>query len=151
MSGQSSGFVLDLSCALPAPPELVFEKLTVEAELTRWWGPRGFTTPSAAVDLRVGGGYRFAMQPPDGDVFHLSGRYLEVDPPQRLAYTFIWEEPTPDDRETVVVLTLRSSGTGTEVGLTQGQFATEERLELHRAGWSESFERLRDLLAGAQV
>lgn len=149
MSGQSSGFVLDLSCALPAPPELVFEKLTVEAELTRWWGPRGFTTPSAAVDLRVGGSYRFAMQPPDGDVFHLSGRYLEVDPPQRLAYTFTWEEPTPDDRETVVVLTLRSSGTGTEVGLTQGQFATEERLELHRAGWSESFERLRDLLAGA--
>ena len=148
MSGQSRGFVLDLSCALPAPPERVFEALTAEAELTRWWGPHGFTTPSAAVDVRVGGRYRFAMQPPDGAVFHLSGQFLEVDPPRRLAYTFAWEEPTPDDRETVVVLTLRSSGTGTEVSLTQGDFATEERLELHRAGWSDSFERLRDLLVG---
>lgn len=147
MSGQSRGFVLDLSCALPAPPELVFEKLTAEEELTRWWGPHGFTTPSASVDLRVGGRYRFAMQPPDGVVFHLSGQFLEVDPPQRLSYTFAWEEPTPDDRETVVVLTLRSAGTGTEVTLTQGDFATEERRELHRAGWSDSFERLRDLLA----
>lgn len=149
MSGQSRGLGLELSCALPAAPVLVFEKLTAEAGLTRWWGPRGFTTPSAAVDLRVGGSYRLAMQPPDGDVFHLSGHFLEVDPPHRLAYTFTWEEPTPDDRETVVVLTLRSSGRATEVTLTQGEFATEERRELHRAGWSESFERLRSLLVGS--
>ena len=148
MSGQSRGFVLELRCALPAPPGLVFAKLTDPAELPHWWGPRGFTTPSAEVDLRVGGRYRLAMQPPEGDVFHLSGEFLEVDPPQRLAYTFTWEEPTPDDRETVVVLTLRASGTGTEATLTQGEFATEERLELHRAGWSDSLERLHDLLVG---
>jgi uncharacterized protein YndB with AHSA1/START domain len=146
MSGEPGGFVLELRCVLSASPERVFALLTEPAELPAWWGPHGFTTPVAEVDLRVGGSYRLAMQPPEGDVFHLSGEFLEVDPPQRLAYTFTWEEPTPDDRETVVVLTLRDSGTGTEATLTQGEFATEERLELHRAGWSDSFERLRDLL-----
>ncbi len=146
MSGESGGFVLELRCVLSAPRERVFALLTEPAELPAWWGPHGFAIPSVEVDLRPGGRYRFVMQPPAGDAFHLSGEFLEVDPPQRLAYTFTWEEPTPDDRETVVVLTLRDSGTGTEVTLTQGEFATEERLELHRAGWSDSFEKLRELV-----
>ena len=53
------------------------------------------------------------MQPPDGDVFHLSGVFREVDPPVRLAYTFRWEEPDPDDRETMVTLSLRDLGEST--------------------------------------
>jgi hypothetical protein len=28
------------------------------------------------------------------------------------------------------------------VKLTQGEFATQERLDLHDGGWSESFEKL---------
>jgi hypothetical protein len=49
----------------------------------------------------------------------------------------------PDDRETVVELSLESRGaTTTVLTLTQGEFATEERLELHRSGWADSFERL---------
>jgi uncharacterized protein YndB with AHSA1/START domain len=66
--------------------------------------------------------------------------------PERLSYTFRWEEPTPDDRETVVRLTLRSLGEATQVSLSQGKFATEERLELHRSGWTDSFEKLQAVL-----
>ena len=47
------------------------------------------------LDLSVGGGYRFTMQPPDGDPFRLSGEFHEIAPPSRLVYTFRWEEPDP--------------------------------------------------------
>jgi Activator of Hsp90 ATPase homolog 1-like protein len=67
-------------------------------------GPHGYTTPEIDLDLRVGGGYRFTMQPPDGDRFHLAGEFLKIEPPSRLVYTFRWEEPDPDDRETVVTI-----------------------------------------------
>jgi uncharacterized protein YndB with AHSA1/START domain len=87
---------------LPAPRPLVFKACTEPDELTKWWGPRGFTAPSVEVDLGVGSSYRIAMQPPDGDVFYLSGEFREVDPPAHLAYTFRWEDPDPDDQETVV-------------------------------------------------
>ena len=50
--------------------------LTEPAESARWWGPHGFTTPEIALDLSVGGDYRFAMQSLDGDLFHLSGEFL---------------------------------------------------------------------------
>ena len=87
------------------------------------------------------------MQPPDGDLFYLSGEFREVDPPRRLAYTFRWEEPDPDDRETVVTLAFRELGESTELTLDQGPFATAARYELHRAGWSDSLERLADALS----
>jgi uncharacterized protein YndB with AHSA1/START domain len=103
--------------------------------------------PAVELDLRAGGRYRFTMQPPDGEVFHVSGEYREVAPPSRLVCTFRWDEPTPDDRETVVVLALRARDDGTDLGLRQGDFATEERLELHRGGWTDSLDRLAALLA----
>lgn len=86
------------------------------------------------------------MQPPDGDLFHLSGEFLEIDPPNRLIFTFRWEEPDPDDRETVVMLSLDAVGDATEVLLSQGEFATKARLALHRSGWTDSFEKLRELI-----
>ncbi len=143
-----SGF-LELRRELEAPPERVFRALTEPAEIQIWWGPHGFTTPDIELDLRVGGRYRFTMQPPDGEPFHLSGEFLEIDPPGRLAYTFGWDEPDPDDRETTVTLCLDAVGTSTEVSLVQGEFATKERVALHRDGWSDSFERLRELITRA--
>ena len=142
MSWRAGPFDLRLRRLLPAPRERVFAALTRPEDLARWWGPRQFTTPEIELDLRAGGRYRFTMQPPEGDRFHLSGEFLEIDPPWRLVYTFAWEEPAPDDRETVVDLSLASTGTGTRLALSQGPFLTEERLALHRDGWSDSFEKL---------
>lgn len=147
MSGGQGGLALELRCALDAPRERIFTALTEPAELVKWWGPSGFTTPEIEVDLRVGGGYRFGMQPPDGELFYLAGEFLEVEPPGRLAYTFRWEEPDPDDRETVVGLILEAPlAHTTELLLWQGQFATGARLALHRAGWTDSLARLSALI-----
>jgi uncharacterized protein YndB with AHSA1/START domain len=87
------------------------------------------------------------MQPPDGEPFHLRGRFREVDPPRRLVYTFEWEDPDPDDRETVVTLSFLDEGEGTRLVLDQAPFATEARRALHMTGWTETFERLEQFLA----
>jgi uncharacterized protein YndB with AHSA1/START domain len=138
----SAGLILHLERVLPAPRPLVFRACTESAELAKWWGPRGFTTPKIEIDVRVGGRYRFAMQPPEGELFYLTGEFREVDPPSRIAYTFRWEDPDPDDRETVVTLTFRELGESTELTLDQGPFATQGRYELHRDGWTDGLERL---------
>lgn len=82
------------------------------------------------------------MQPPDGELFHLRGEYRAIDPPRRLVYTFEWEEPHPDDQETVVTLSFAEWDGGTRVTLDQRPFATEARRALHEAGWTDGFERL---------
>jgi uncharacterized protein YndB with AHSA1/START domain len=142
----TAGFTLRLVRVLDAPLERVFAAMTEPTELAEWWGPHGFRTPEIDMELRAGGSYRFTMQPPDGEAFHLSGEFLEVRRPDGLSFTFRWEEPDPDDCETVVVLSLESVGGATTVSLAQGEFTTESRLDLHRSGWADSFERLEVLL-----
>ena len=82
------------------------------------------------------------MQPPDGEAFDLRGEYSEVDPPRHLAYTFLYDEPDPDDQETVVTLSFLEHPEGTELVLDQRPFATQARLALHETGWTETLDRL---------
>jgi uncharacterized protein YndB with AHSA1/START domain len=146
VDGEPDRLILELKCRLDAAREQVFSALTEPSALAKWWGPAGFTTPEIELDLSVGGGYRLGMQPPDGELFHLAGEFLEIDPPSLVVYTFRWEEPDPDDQETVVRLSLDTMGDATEVSLSQGEFATESRLALHRDGWTDSFVKLRQLI-----
>jgi uncharacterized protein YndB with AHSA1/START domain len=146
-NGGSAELNVELMVLLSATRESVWRALTEPEELAKWWGPKGFTIPNIELDLRVGGGYRFTMQPPEGDSFHLYGEFTEVEPPARLAYTFVWDPPDPDDRETVARLALDDLGDSTELSLVQGPFATDERLALHRDGWSEGLEKLAELLS----
>ncbi|WP_369175459.1 SRPBCC domain-containing protein [Streptomyces sp. R28] len=144
------GLRLHLQRVLRAPRSLVFRALTEPEELAKWWGPDGFATPSAESDLRPGGSYRIAMQPPEGDLFYLVGEFLEVEPPERLSYTFRWEDPDPEDRETMVTLSLRDiGGTATELVFTQGDFATERRRALHEEGWTQGLGKLEELVSPA--
>lgn len=129
----------------------MFKALIEPDELARWWGPKGFTAPSIELEPHVGGSYRITMQPPEGELFHLSGEFRELDAPARLTYTFRWEEPTPDDRETVATLSLRDLGGSTALSIDQGAFVTEERRALHERGWTDSLDRLQELISGREL
>jgi uncharacterized protein YndB with AHSA1/START domain len=147
MASESGRLMLHLQTVVPAPSARVFTALIDREDLARWWGPAGFVTPAIELDPRERGTYRFGMQPPEGELFYLTGEFIEFDPPHRLAYTFRWEDPDPDDVETVATLTLRDLGGSTELVLEQGPFATEPRRALHEAGWTDGFEKIRRLLS----
>jgi uncharacterized protein YndB with AHSA1/START domain len=148
MAAQPAELTLEMTRVLPAALAVVFGAFSDANELAKWWGPQGFTTPSLEFDPRVGESYRIEMQPPEGDPFHLTGEFREVDPPARLVFTFAWEPPDPDDVESQVSLAFRSLGGSTEVALTQGPFKTEERRTLHRDGWTDALDKLEALVAG---
>jgi uncharacterized protein YndB with AHSA1/START domain len=147
MTAQSGGLTLEIKRVFAAAPPVVFSAFSTPDELAKWWGPEGFTVPSLDFNPGVGESYRIEMQPPDGDPFYLTGKFREVDPPARLAFTFIWEDPDPDDIETLVELSFRDLGGATEVVLTQASFKAEARRELHRNGWTDSFNKLETLIS----
>src|SRR5215211_9132764 len=142
MTRQSDALILALTRVLHASPSVVFAAFSDANQLANWWGPKGFVVRSLDFDPRVGDRYRIEMQPSAGDPFFLTGEFREVDPPIHLAYTFVWEDPDPDDVETLVELSFRDLGESTEVTMTQAPFKTEARRELHRGGWTDSFDKL---------
>jgi len=147
MEARSDEHVLAMERVLPAPRPSVFTAFTDPNKLRRWWGPEGFTVASLRFQAQVGEDYRIEMQPPEGDAFYLTGEFREVDAPSRLAYTFVWEPPDPDDVETLVALSFADLGVSTGVAFTQGPFKAEARLGLHRDGWTDSFDKLERLLS----
>ncbi len=142
MGGQSDGFTLAMERVFPAGRAVVFRAVVDPHQFAEWFGPKGYTVSSVEFGPRVGERYRIEMQPPDGEHFYVTGEVCEAEPPSRLAFTFVYEEPNPDDVETRVGLSFLDLGESTEVELTQGLFKTEERRALHHDGWSDSFDKL---------
>ena len=144
MGGQSDGFTLAMKREFRAGRAIVVRAFVDPHQFAEWFGPKGYTVSSVKFNPRVGGGYRIEVQPPDGEHFYVTGEVCEVDPPRRLAFTFVYEEPTPDDLETQVGRWFLDLGESTEVDFTQGLFKTEERRALHHAGWADSFDNSSD-------
>jgi uncharacterized protein YndB with AHSA1/START domain/pimeloyl-ACP methyl ester carboxylesterase len=144
---QHSEWALEIDRKMPAAPEAVFAAFTDPEMLARWWGPAGFEIPHAEVEARPGSRYRIEMLPPEGDSFFLSGTFRRVDPLELLIFTFAWEQPDPDDVDNLVELSFLDLGGSTRVSLRQSPFKTEARWALHREGWTDSFDKLQDLLS----
>ena len=73
-----------LSRVFEAPRELVFAAWTKAEHLTKWFGPKGFTTKTHECDLRIGGRWRFDMIAPDGKVWDNRIVFLEIKAPELL-------------------------------------------------------------------
>jgi uncharacterized protein YndB with AHSA1/START domain len=138
----SEELVLELTRTMPAPRGVVYAAFRDSEHLAQWWGPEGFTIPKADFSTITGEPYRITMQPPEGDAFFLHGVFRTVHPPERLAFTWVWDPPDPDDVETLADLSFEDQGDATELSLWLGVFRTEERLEIHRHGWTDTLNRL---------
>ncbi len=82
--------VLRLSRRLKAPREAVFRAFTDPVELAKWFGPEGVSARQVEIDLRPGGRYSLEMFETDGSIHALSGVYREIQPPEKLTFTWIW-------------------------------------------------------------
>ena len=102
-----------LSRGLSAAPERVFEAFTEVRHLSRWGGPDGFTTTTAAFEFRVGGEWEFVMHGPDGTDYQEWITWTEIVPPERIALRHGESRDDPNAFESV--LTLIPEGAATRV------------------------------------
>jgi uncharacterized protein YndB with AHSA1/START domain len=74
-----------------APRDLVWKAFTDPEIVPRWWGPHGTTTRVVQMDVRPGGIWRFVSSAPDRDDVSFHGEYLEIEPPERFTWTFLFD------------------------------------------------------------
>jgi uncharacterized protein YndB with AHSA1/START domain len=130
-----------------APRNLVFKAWTAPEHMVRWLGPHNFTAPSCKMDFRPGGAYRACICAPDGKEYWMRGIYREIVEPERLIFTFSWEEDGERGRETMITITFGEQGDKTRMTFRQAFFETVENRDSHHGGWTECFERLAQFLA----
>jgi uncharacterized protein YndB with AHSA1/START domain len=83
---------LTITRIFDAPRELVFKAWSEPDRAVRWWGPQGFTTAHHEIDFRPGGAYRVCMRSPESSEHWQRGVCREVVEPERLVFTFAWED-----------------------------------------------------------
>jgi uncharacterized protein YndB with AHSA1/START domain len=141
---EMSDITTTLSKRLDASPEAVFDAWTDPEGMGAWFSP--MTTASVPkLDLRVGGDFQIDMHGEDMDFVH-TGRYLEIDRPRKLAFT--WISGGTQDQETVVTLNLEADGDGTLLTLTHERFPNTESRDNHAKGWAAIMEKFVGVCAG---
>jgi uncharacterized protein YndB with AHSA1/START domain len=138
--------VLRVERTFNAPAQAVFDAWTSPEVMRRWWhAGADWETPLAEVDLRVGGSLRVTMRTPDGQEYSGGGEYTEVQPPERLAFTWTWaEESSP---RTLVEVEFNEEDGATTVVLTHSGLSGEESKQGHAEGWRECLDNLGRALA----
>jgi uncharacterized protein YndB with AHSA1/START domain len=138
-----SGETLLIERTFQAPAERVFDAWTSEEVMRRWFhGEHAWQTPVAQVDLRLGGNVRVVMRDPDkGAEYGGGGHYTEIDPPNRLVFTWTWDSDD-DSRETLIELDFEEVDGVTTVRLTHNNLRDQESVLSHESGWTACLDNL---------
>jgi uncharacterized protein YndB with AHSA1/START domain len=151
MAVYSDGTDLVFERTFDAPRELVWKAFTDPELIQRWWGPRGTTTTVAEMDVRPGGKWRYVSRAPDRDEVSFHGEYLEVDPPNRFKWTFLFAVEGLGDQGGPETFIFEDVDGKTKVTST-GHFGSVEEIEAALAtgmiaGAVDSWDRLEAMLA----
>ncbi len=145
-SEQSDSEPLRIERTFAAPIEAVFDAWTSVDVLRRWWpAGRDWETVVAEADVRVGGRLRLLVRTPHGETYGGEGHYTQVRPPERLAFTWRWNDPAGLPSQLVdIAFADNADGTTTVVLINSG--ITDRDRSDHGRGWALSLDHLDELL-----
>ena len=141
---------VEVTRLLDAPREVVWGAWTTPRLFARWFFTPPFSTPESTVHMDVRPGGRWgATQVSETDDVELPflGSYREVEPPERLVFTFEDPADRADPNVEVVTVTLLERGAQTQMTLHQVGHLPAEQYGMMREGYSRFFDNLAELLA----
>jgi uncharacterized protein YndB with AHSA1/START domain len=139
---------LTMERTFKASADRVFDAFTSEEVMRRWWhASPDWETPEATVDLRVGGEMRVVMRNPDAQKdYGGGGTYTEIDPPRKLAFTWLWDDD-PDQVEQLIEITFTETDGVTTMIFVHRNLWDDEAVSSHEDGWTKAFDNLESELA----
>lgn len=142
---------LQMRRTFDAPRTLVWRAWSRPEILVLWMGPVEWPAVSATADFRVGGAWRICLRSPEtGQDLWQGGTYREIVEPERLVFSFRWDESHEDGPpvDTLVTVVLSETDDGrTVMDFTHAGLKSEQSLTGHRHGWTSTAERLEAWLA----
>jgi len=142
--------VLVITRVFDAPRELVFKAWTDPSHAKCWWGPRDYPVTHLEMDVRPGGPWRGCLRSTEsGRELWQGGVFREVVAPERVVFTFAWDEAGERGLETLVSVTFAEQDGKTRMTFRQAPFQSVAERDGHRGGWTSSFDRLDAHLHGS--
>jgi uncharacterized protein YndB with AHSA1/START domain len=136
------GQSLTVSRTIAAPRERVFEAWTDAKQFALWFHPTpDMKTVITRMDPHVGGKYVIEVHNKNGDVHRLSGAYEQIQPPEKLVFT--WRSQFfGDNPDSLVTVLFKDLGGSTEVTIQHQRLFSVEVRDQHNSGWIGCLEQL---------
>jgi uncharacterized protein YndB with AHSA1/START domain len=131
---------------LRTTPERLYRAFLDADAFAKWLPPNGFTGRVHHLDARVGGTYKMSFTNfTTGHSHSFGGRYLELVPHERIAYTSEFDDPgLPGEMRTTI--SLRAVSSGTELNAVQENIPQPIPLDACYLGWQQSLVLLAKLV-----
>jgi uncharacterized protein YndB with AHSA1/START domain len=134
---------VEVTTTIHAPPEQVFDAWLTADRMAHFLCAGDTHVASVDVDPRVGGAFRIVMANDKGSYDH-QGRYLEIQRPERLRFTWASAATQGDDSE--VTVTFEASEGGTRVTLVHVGLPDATAADRHEGGWQSILTKCGELL-----
>ena len=131
---------LNVEKIIHAPIEKVFDAWLNPEILSKFMIPMpGMPEPDIENDAREGGSFKIIMYAGEDKLPH-TGKYLEINRPNRLVFT--WESHRSIDGSTVTIRFTKIDDEKTNISLSQVKFIDEEARSDHEVGWGNILDKL---------
>lgn len=122
---------------------LVFAQWTQSHFVRGWFAPEQFTVTECLFDARPGAPWRVTFESETGEQHTESGQFLDVHPPDRLAFTLIQQDGRGrQGPPTMVTVSFAEDGGRTRMDFRQTGYRDPSIRDANRDGWSECFQKL---------
>jgi uncharacterized protein YndB with AHSA1/START domain len=138
--------VVRIERTFEATAEDVFDAWTSPEVIGRWFRPaKGWREAEAEVDLRVGGRVEVVMRTPEGDPVRAGGEYTLIDRPNKLAFTWTFEDD-PSNEQMIEIEFTEQDG-ATTVVFVNSHISEARRRDAQDEGWNACFDEFGRVLA----
>lgn len=140
---------LVLTRLIDAPREKLYRAWTEPELLKQWFAPAPWTTPTAELDVRVGGAGYIVMSDPEGNEFGNRGVYLDIAPNERIVLTDAYSEAWIPSLKPFMttILTFEDEGGKTRYTARVLHWTVEDREAHEKMGFHEGWGQCTDQLA----
>jgi uncharacterized protein YndB with AHSA1/START domain len=155
-TGQYAKQDLTVTRTFNAPVERLWAAWSESEQVTRWWGPEGFTAPLARMDFREGGTSLVCMASPQFGKLFNTWTYREIVPLKRIEFIQNFADSTgkrinpadiglppdvPQDVRNVVIFE-RINDRQTKLTVTEYGYASPQTLELSKTGLEQCLNKM---------
>ena len=147
-----------------APVERVWNAWSDGEQVMRWWGPEGFTSPSAEMDFREGGISLVCMRAPKefgGQDMYNAWTYRKIDPHKLIEFILNFTDkdgtkldpanmgmPPGIPQDVRHVITFKAVGNNrTEMTVTEYGYTSDQAYDISTAGLKQCLDKMAAVVA----
>jgi len=147
-NGQST---IQASKSFQADVSALYKAWTEAEQLKQWWKPMGLTLSDVENEITEGGKVTYHFKGEEGTSLTIEGTYQEVQPNERLVYTWNWQLPDEKLNSSYKLeVVFEGSADQSSISITQNEEEQQESVKPKESAWDDQLSKLAQFLESGE-